>query len=119
MPYEESLHQVNLFSLERRRLRADLTLAFKMFKCEVDLNPSDFSPPTKSRARRAHLPMTARAKPSSTQERCLFGSGREILEQIVGTSSLVTLSVYLLKIVRPSMVRNVSYNTCVTSIPIH
>ncbi len=47
-------------------------------------------PPTPSRATRAHLPITARTKPSSTQERCLFSSGREILEQSVDTPSLVT-----------------------------
>ncbi len=29
-------------ALERRRLRADLILDFKIFKGEVDLNPSDF-----------------------------------------------------------------------------
>ncbi len=34
--------QFNLFSLERRRLRADLILAFEIFNGEVDLNPSDF-----------------------------------------------------------------------------
>ncbi len=50
-----------------------------------------------SRATRAHLPTTARTKPSSTQERCLFGSGREILEQIADATSRVTLSVYLQK----------------------
>ncbi len=38
MPYEERLRQVNLFSLERRRLRADLILAFKIFKGEVALS---------------------------------------------------------------------------------
>ncbi len=41
MLYEERLRQLNPFSLERRRLRADLILAFKIFKDEVDLNPSE------------------------------------------------------------------------------
>ncbi len=42
VPYEERLRQLNLFSMERRRLRADLILAFKIVKDEVDLNPFDF-----------------------------------------------------------------------------
>ncbi len=52
-------------------------------------------PPTPSRTTMAHPPITARAKPSSTQDWCHFGPGREILEQIAGTSSRVTLSIYL------------------------
>ncbi len=42
VPYEERLRQLNLLSLECRRLRAVLILAFKIFKDEVDLNPSEF-----------------------------------------------------------------------------
>ncbi len=42
VPYEERLRQLNLFLLERRRLRDDLILAFKICKGELDLNPSDF-----------------------------------------------------------------------------
>ncbi len=41
VPYEERLRQLNL-SLERIRLRADHILAFKIFKREVDLKPSEF-----------------------------------------------------------------------------
>ncbi len=40
--YEERFRQLKLFSLERRRPRADLILAFNIFKKEVDLNPSEF-----------------------------------------------------------------------------
>ncbi len=42
VPYKERLRQLNFFSLERRRLRDDIVLAFKIFKGEVNLNPSDF-----------------------------------------------------------------------------
>ncbi len=42
VPFEERLRQLNLFLLERKRLRADLILAFKIFKGEVYFNPSEF-----------------------------------------------------------------------------
>ncbi len=41
VPYEEMHRQLNLFSKERRRLRADIILAFKVFIGEVDISPSD------------------------------------------------------------------------------
>ncbi len=40
VPYEERLRQLNLFSLQRRRLRDDLILAFTIFK--VEPYPSEF-----------------------------------------------------------------------------
>ncbi len=113
VPYEERFRHLNLFSLERRRLRADLILAFKIFKGEVDLNP-----PTPSRSTRVHLPITARIKPSSTKERCLFCPCGEILEQTSSTPSLGTLRLHLQKTVGPSLDRNLPCSTCATSVPI-
>ncbi len=72
---------------------------------------------TPSRTTGAHLPITARTKPSPTQERCLLSSGCEI-EQTSCTSSLATLSLYLQKAAGPSMVRNLPCSTCVTSLTI-
>ncbi len=111
VPYEERLRQLNHFSLERRRLRADFILAFKILNGEVDLNP-----PTPNRSARAHLPITARTKLSSAQERCLLST--EILEQTAGTSSLANLGIYLQKTVGPSLVRNFPCSTCINYVPI-
>ncbi len=47
VPYEEGLRQLNLFSLERRRLRADLIPAFKVSKLKLTstrLNSSSAHP---------------------------------------------------------------------------
>ncbi len=42
VPYEERIRQPNLFSLERRRLRADLILAIKVLKDDINLSPPEF-----------------------------------------------------------------------------
>ncbi len=111
VPYEKRLRQLNLFSMERRRLRADLILAFQVFKGEVDLSPCDFFPPPlrPSRVTKANLLITAKTKLSSTQQRCLFSSGSKILEQTAGTSS---------KAVGSSVVQNPFFSTCVISVPL-
>ncbi len=119
VPHEERLHQLNLFSPERRRLQADLILAFKIFKSEVDLNPADFflHPP---RARlRGHIYQLLQW-PSRLRRRSGAFSVRVVKfwKQIAGTSSLATLSIYLQKPVGPSMVRNLSCSTCVNSVPL-
>ncbi len=40
LPYEERLLQLGLHSLQRRRLRADLITAFKVFKGLLDIDPN-------------------------------------------------------------------------------
>ncbi len=77
--YEERLHQLNLFSLERRHLRADLILAFNIFKGEVDLNPSDFFLHPPRAGLRGHTYRLA-------LERCIFCTCHE---QITDASSLL------------------------------
>ncbi len=74
--FKERLRQISPVTLECKRLRDDLILAFKG---EIDLSPSDFffHPPL-AWVKRAHLQITLRAKSSSTKKLC----DPEILEQI-------------------------------------
>ncbi len=64
VPYEGRLRQLYIFSLECRRLRADLILAFKVSKDEVDLSSFDFFFRPPRAGLRGH---TARTKPYSTK----------------------------------------------------
>ncbi len=41
LPYEDRLRRLNIFSLERRRLRRDLILAYNIFHGRLDLPERD------------------------------------------------------------------------------
>ncbi len=92
VPYEERLRQLNLFSLERRHLRADLILAIQIFKGEVDLYPSEFFLHPPRAGLRGHSYRLLQG-PSRLRRR----RGGEILEQTFSTPSLDTLRFYLQK----------------------
>ncbi len=49
LSFEERLQQLGLYSLQRRRLRADLITTFKMFIGFLDVDPSFFLPPIHTR----------------------------------------------------------------------
>ncbi len=92
--YEERLRQLNLFSLARRRLRADLIIVFKIFKVKTDLNPPDyFIPSTPQHWLRGHT-YTLLQRPNCLQQRCgaFSAQGGEVLNQLVDFYSHVTLS---------------------------
>ncbi len=54
LPYEERLQRLGLYSLQRRRLRADLITAFKIFKGLLDIDPNLFFLPPARRGLRGH-----------------------------------------------------------------
>ncbi len=42
LPYEDRLRRMNIFSLERRRLRGDLILVYRIFHGRIDLVHAEF-----------------------------------------------------------------------------
>ncbi len=55
LPYEEILQRLSLHFLQRRRLRADLITAFKVFTGLLDIDPNLFFLPPAGRGLRGHL----------------------------------------------------------------
>ncbi len=120
VPYEEMLRHLNLFSLERILLRADLILAFYVFKGEIDLNPSEFFLRPPRAGLQGHTYRLLQG-PSRLRRRSGAFSVRivEIWNRLPA-HLVVSPSVCILKkTVRPPMVRNFPCSTCVTSVPIH
>ncbi len=105
---------------ERRRLRADLILAFKIFKGEVDLNPSEFFLRLPRVGLRGHTyrllqgPSRLRRRSGAFSVRVVKYWNR-IPAHLVSAPSVSIFK----KTVRPSLVRNRPCSTCVTSVPIH
>ncbi len=117
---EERLHQLKFFSLERRRLRADLILAFNILKGEVDLNPSDFFFRPPRAGLRGHTyrllqgPSRLRRKSGAFSVR-VVKYWNKLPAHLVLSSSVSIFK----KSIGPSMTRNLPWSTCVTSVPIH
>ena len=54
MSYADRLKELNLFSLEQRRLRGDLIQTFKILKGIDNVNPGDFFDLKKEKRTRGH-----------------------------------------------------------------
>ncbi len=105
VPYEERLRQLNLFSLEHRRLRADLIMTFKIFKGEVDLSPSYFFNRPPRSVLREHTYRLLQGPNSGAFSARVVKYWNRLLVPLV-------MSVFK-KTFWPSMDRNISCSTCV------
>ncbi len=118
--YEHRLRQLNFFSLERRRLRADFILASKLVKGEVDLNPSDFFLRPSRAGLRRHNYRLLQGPSRLRRWSDAFSVGAmkywTKLPTLLAMSPSVSISK---KTVGPSMFRNLSCSTCVNSVPFH
>ncbi len=108
--HEERFRQLNLLSLERKHLRADLILAFRIFKGEADLNSSDFSS----------------AHPTGYTYRVLQGpnhlrrsSGAFSVRVVKYWDRLLALLVMSPSVFGLPMVPHFSGSTCVIPVPLH
>ncbi len=71
-PYEESLQELNLFSLSKHRMRGDLIEVFKMFKGFVNVVVNDYFTLAQTRVTRGNGYKIASRRFSSQEAKHLF-----------------------------------------------
>ncbi len=81
LPHEERLQRLGLHSLQRRQLRADLIIAFKIFKGLLGIDPNLFFLPPARHGLRGHPFKVLQGASHRLKARVgIFGEGCEILE---------------------------------------
>ncbi len=117
LPYMERLRQLNIFPLERKCLRDSLILAFKSFKSEADLSPSDFFLRPTRVWLRWHTYRLLQG-PSRLRRRSGMYAVKYWNRLPVPLALSPSVPIFKKK-VGPSIVRNPSSGTCVISVPLH
>ncbi|MGH0167508.1 UNVERIFIED_CONTAM: hypothetical protein FKN15_062164 [Acipenser sinensis] len=108
MSYADSLKELNLFSLEQRRLRGDLIQTFKILKGIDNVNPGDYFDLKKETRTRGHkwrlykgafrtenrrhfftqrIVRVWNQLPSNVVEADTLGSFKKLLDEILGSIS--------------------------------